>query len=325
MFNMQRLHVKFHDLSPVERGFEEAVLDGFTRHVKAIPCQYLYDAVGSALFDKICLTPEYYPTRTEIGILGSNADYIAEQMGPGVQIIELGSGASLKVRRLLERLSEPKGYVPVDVSREHLMRAAEDLCRSHPNIPVTAVCADYTSSSWLSALDGLPYTKRVAFFPGSSIGNFEPYESIQLMRHIGSLVGRGGDFLVGVDLKKDTSVLNAAYNDVAGVTAAFNLNLLERINRELGGDFDLRRFRHDATYSEDYGRIEIYIRSLIDQFVHISGRRFRLAAGERIHTEYSYKYTVPEFQALAHTAGFSSTRTWMDDDKYFSVHYLRAR
>ncbi len=322
---MRRLQVKFHDFSPVERGFEEAVLDGFKGHAKAIPCQYLYDVAGSALFDKICLTPEYYPTRTEVDILESNADFIAEQMGPGVQIIELGSGASLKVRRLLKRLSEPKGYVPVDVSREHLMHAAEDFSHSHPNIPVTAICADYTSSSWLSALDGLPYTKRVAFFPGSSIGNFEPIDAIQLMRHVRGLVGRGGDFLIGVDLKKDTSVLGAAYNDSTGVTAAFNLNLLERMNRELSGDFDLRRFRHEAIYNEDRGRIEIYIQSLISQLVHIAGRGFRLAAGERIHTEYSYKYTVPEFQALANTAGFSSTRTWTDSDKYFSVHYLRAR
>ena len=321
---MAQPKVKFHDLAPVEQSFSDAVLEGFRGSAKYIPCQYLYDAVGSALFDEICLLPEYYLTRAEIEILQANAGLIAEYVGPGIQLIELGSGSSQKVGVLLDRLIDPKGYVPVDVSGEHLRRAAQDLARSHPNIPVTAICADYTGTSWLSALNDLPYTRRVAFFPGSSIGNFEPAAAIDLMRHIRELLGPGGDLIIGIDLKKDTAILNAAYNDNAGVTAAFNLNLLERINRELGGDFNRSRFSHNAAYNEDRGRVEIYIQSLADQLVHISGRGFQLRAREHIHTEYSYKYTVQEFHAAARKAGFKSEETLMDRDEYFSVHCLRA-
>lgn len=321
---MPRSQIKFHDLSHVEQTFQDAVLGGFSRRAKAIPCQFLYDAAGSALFDEICRLPEYYLTRAELGILEANASLIAEKIGPGAQIIELGSGSSIKVKRLLHSLAEPNGYVPVDVSREHLLKAAGDLARNHPDIAVTAVCADYTTASWLPALGGLPYRRRVAFFAGSSIGNFEPDAAITLLKHIRRLVGRGGDLLIGVDLKKDAIALNAAYNDSAGVTAAFNLNLLNRINRELAGDFELDRFCHEAFYNEELGRIEIYIRSLADQLVNIAGRGFRLLAGERIHTEYSHKYSIQGFRALARSAGFGFLTTMVDDCGLFSVHHLRA-
>ena len=230
-------------------------------------------------------------------------------MGPGVQLIELGSGSSHKIRLLLDLLQDARGYVPVDISSEHLRRAAEAVARDHPAIPVTAICADYTVDFDLPPALQDGFTKRVAFFPGSTIGNLMPEEALALLRSCAALVGRGGDMLIGVDRKKPTPILDAAYNDSQGVTAAFNLNLLTRINRELGADFDLSRFAHLAFYNEAEGRIEIYIESRVDQLVHIAGHGFRLRAGERIHTEYSYKYGTEDFQAAwpAAPAGRRST------------------
>jgi dimethylhistidine N-methyltransferase len=319
---MTRPLVQFHDLARHEENFEAAILDGFRGAQKSIPCRFLYDERGSRLFDEICLLPEYYPTRTELGILEAAAPDIARLMGPGVQLIELGSGSSHKIRLLLDLLEDINGYVPVDISSEHLRRAAEAVARDHPAIPVTALCADYTLDFDLP--DGLQhgFRKRVAFFPGSTIGNLVPSEALALLRQCGRLVGRGGDMLVGVDRKKATPILNAAYNDSRGVTAAFNLNLLMRINRELGADFDLARFRHLGFYNEAEGRIEIYIESCVDQLVHIAGHGFRLAAGERIHTEYSYKYGIDDFQTLARRAGWTPIDCWSDAEELFSAHYL---
>ena len=314
--------VPFHDLAPQEESFEAAVLAGFARPQKSIPCRFLYDEHGSHLFDEICRLPEYYPTRTELGILEAAAPAIAARMGPGVQLIELGSGSSHKIRLLLDLLDEVR-YVPVDISAEHLRRAADSVARDHPTIPVTAICADYTADFTLPAPLQDGFRKRVAFFPGSTIGNLMPEEALALLRSCARLVGLGGDMLVGVDLKKATPILNAAYDDAQGVTAAFNLNLLTRINRELRGDFELSRFRHLAFYNEAEGRIEIYIESLADQLVHIAGRGFRLSAGERIHTEYSYKYDIDAFRGLARRAGWTPLEYWCDAEQLFSVHYLR--
>ena len=315
--------VQFHDFAHTEESFEAAILGGFRRAQKAIPCRFLYDERGSALFDQICLLPEYYPTRTELGILDAAAPAIAALMGPGIQLVELGSGSSHKIRLLLDLLVAISGYVPVDISSEHLRRAAEDVARDHPAIPVTAICADYTLEFDLPAglQDG--FSKRVAFFPGSTIGNLVADEALALLRRCGRLVGKGGDMLVGVDRKKAKPILDAAYNDSQGVTAEFNLNLLTRINRELGADFDLARFAHLGFYNEAEGRIEIYIESRVDQLVHIAGTGFRLAAGERIHTEFSYKYGVEEFQCLARRAGWTPLDHWSDAEGLFSVHYLR--
>ncbi len=315
--------VQFHDLAPREESFEAAVLAGFRSRSKAIPPRFLYDEAGSALFDRICRLPEYYPTRTEIGILEAAAPAIAARMGPGVQLIELGSGSSHKIRLLLDLLDHPAGYVPVDISGEHLRRAAEAVARDHPAIPVTAICADYTDHFELPEALQDGYAKRVAFFPGSTIGNLLPDEAAALLRNCARLVGRGGDMLIGVDLKKDKAVLDAAYDDAEGVTAAFNLNLLTRINRELGGDFDLGRFAHVAFYNPAESRIEIYIESKVDQLVHIAGHGFRLAEGERIHTEYSYKYGIDDFHALARRTGWTPLDHWVDSERLFSVHYLR--
>ncbi len=316
--------IDFHDLAPGEESFRDAVLKGLGAARKSIPCKFFYDARGSALFEEICRLPEYYPTRTETAILEGNAAEIAAQMGPHCRLIELGSGASHKARILLEALDRPAAYVAVDISREHLREAATSLAEDFPLLPVIAVCADYTRPFPMPPLPG-PRGKRVGFFPGSTIGNFEPAPAERFLANLAQILGPGGELLIGVDLKKDPAILEAAYDDPAGVTAAFNLNLLERINRELDGDLDIDRFEHVARYNAADGRIEIYIRSLADQEVAIAGRRIRFAAGELIHTEYSYKYAVAEFRALAARAGFRPVDTWTDPAELFSVHYFRLR
>jgi L-histidine Nalpha-methyltransferase len=314
----------FHDLAPGEESFRDALLNGLGRSPKSIPCKFLYDARGSALFEAICRVPEYYPTRTEIAILEQNAAEIAAQIGAHGRLIEFGSGASTKVRILLRALDRPAAYVPVDISREHLRDAAISLAEDFPSLAVVAVCADYTRPFPLPPLPG-PSGKRVGFFPGSTIGNFEPDAAVGFLANYARILGPGGEMLIGVDLKKDPAILNAAYNDRAGVTAEFNLNLLVRINRELDGDLDIERFEHVAFYNEAQGRIEIYIRSLVNQEAWIAGTHIHFATGELIHTEYSYKYSVPEFRALAARAGFRPVDTWTDLAELFSVHYFRLR
>jgi L-histidine Nalpha-methyltransferase len=312
----------FHDLAPSEGSFRDAIVNGLSREPKSLPCKFFYDARGSELFEQICRLPEYYLTRTEIAILEERAEEIAAQIGPHCRLIELGSGGSHKVRILLHALEAPAAYIPVDISRDHLREAAAQLAADFPELPVVAVCADYTRPFDLPKLPG-PAGKRVGFFPGSTVGNFEPQQVVRFLDHWAELLGPGGEMLIGADLKKDPEILDAAYNDRAGINAAFNLNLLERINRELGGDFDLDRFEHHAFYNSAAGRVELYLKSLAEQSVRVAGRRFRLAEGELIHTENSYKYAIPEFRALAARAGFRTIHTWTDRADLFSVHYLR--
>jgi dimethylhistidine N-methyltransferase len=312
----------FYDLAPGEDSFRDAVLNGFGRDRKSIPCQFLYDARGSALFEEICRLPEYYPTRSEVAILSENADDIAAKMGPHSRLIEFGSGGSHKARILLAALDRPAAYVPVDISREHLCQAAAGVAADFPLLPVIAVCADYAAAFRLPPLPG-PSGKRVGFFPGSTIGNFEPAAAERFLANCAQILGPAGEMMIGVDLKKDPLILQAAYNDRAGVTAAFNLNLLERINRELDGDLDVDQFAHLAFYNGREGRVEIYIESLADQEARVASQRFHFAARELIHTEYSYKYAVPEFRALAARAGFRPVDTWTDADDLFSLHYFR--
>jgi L-histidine Nalpha-methyltransferase len=314
----------FHDLAPGEESFRDAVLCGLGRARRAIPCKFFYDARGSWLFEEICRLPEYYPTRTEIAILEENSGDIAAHMGSHCRLIEFGSGASHKVRILLRALDRPVAYVPVDISRDHLRDAATSLAEDFPSVPVIAVCADYTRPFPLPTLPGA-MGKRVGFFPGSTIGNFEPDAAVAFLANYARVLGPGGEMLIGVDLKKETEILDAAYNDRAGVTAAFNLNLLERVKRELDCDLDIERFEHLAFYNEAEGRVEIYIRSLADQEAHIAGNRFKFTEDELIHTEYSYKYSVEEFRALAARAGFRPVDTWTDPAELFSVHYFRLR
>jgi L-histidine Nalpha-methyltransferase len=314
----------FHDLAPTEESFRDAVLAGLSHQPKALPCKFFYDARGSALFEEICQLPEYYLTRTEIAILEENAHEIASHLGPHCRLIELGSGASIKVRILLQALEAPAAYVPVDISRQPLREAAAQLAADFPKLSVIAVCTDYTRAFPLPALPG-PAGKRVGFFPGSTIGNFEPEAVVRFLRHCAELLGPRGEMLIGVDRKKPAEILDAAYNDRRGINAAFNMNLLERINRELDGQIDLARFEHLAFYNAEKGRMELYLRSLADQTVTIGERRFDFVEGERIHTENSYKYAIDEFHAMAARAGFLPVHTWTDRDALFSVHYLRQQ
>jgi dimethylhistidine N-methyltransferase len=314
----------FHDLAPGEESLRDAVFAGLGREPKTLPCKFFYDARGSALFEEICRLPEYYLTRTEIAILEQYAGAIAAHLGPHARLVELGSGASIKVRILLRALDTPAAYVAVDISREPLRAAAGRLAAEFPGLAVVAVCADYTRSFALPPLPG-PAGRRIGFFPGSTIGNFEPDAVVRFLRHCAELLGPGGEMLIGADLKKDPAILNAAYNDSAGINAAFNLNLLERINRELGGDLAVARFAHVAFYNETAGRMELYLESGAAQSATIAGRRFDFAAGERIHTENSYKYSIEEFRTLAAHAGFRPVDTWTDPEHLFSLHYFRQR
>jgi L-histidine Nalpha-methyltransferase len=312
----------FHDLAPGEDSFRDAVLAGLSGTPKSLPCKFFYDQRGSALFEAICEVPEYYLTRTELGILEGQAPAIAARIGPNCRLIELGSGASRKVRLLLSALDRPLAYVAVDISRGFLREAAARIAADFPELEVIAVCADYTRPFALPKISG-PAGKTVGFFPGSTIGNFEPEAVVAFLAHCGRLLGSGAEMLIGVDVKKDKKVLDAAYNDSQGLNAAFNLNLLHRVRNELDSDIAVDGFEHVAFYNPDQGRVELYIKSLKDQRAVIAGRRFSFAAGELIHTENSYKYAIAEFQTLAARAGFRALDTWTDADGKFSVHYLR--
>ena len=315
--------VTFHDLEPEPDDFETAVIEGLGQGAKSLPSKFFYDRAGSRLFDRICDLEEYYPTRTEIALLERHRGEIADIVGSGCHVIELGSGSGVKTRILLGGLTEPAAYTAVDISKEHLLEATNALALDFPAVHVFAMCADYTRPFDVPAPPGNPGAKRVGFFPGSTIGNLTPPEAVDLLATIGDLLD-GGDLLIGVDLEKDGKILTEAYNDREGVTAAFNMNLLARINRELDGDFDLDRFVHEAIYNEEEGRIEMHLVSLDDQGVSIGGRVFEFCAGETIHTENSYKFAVEDFHDLGRRAGFSPVHVWTDRDSLFSVHYLRA-
>lgn len=310
------------DLAPARDSFLDAVVNGLARARKSIPPKYFYDAVGARLFERICELPEYYPTRTEIAILASRAAEIAALVGPRAQLVEYGSGSDRKIRLLLDAFADPVAYMPVDISGEHLHQSADALARDYPGIEIAAVVADFTRPFPLPAPRRRPRSV-LGLFMGSSIGNFTPDEARMFLAGAARLL-RGGRLLIGVDLKKDAALLHAAYNDAAGVTAQFNLNLLDHINRELGADFDRTGFAHRAHYDAALGRIEMHLVSLRRQTVHVGGQAFAFAEGETIHTENSCKYTVEEFQSLALRAGWTPIQVWVDPDRLFSVHLLRA-
>lgn len=314
----------FVDLAPVEESFEEAVLAGLSRAEKAIPCRFLYDRRGSALFEAICELPEYYVTRTEMGILRARAGAIAKLVGPRAQLVEFGSGASRKVRLLLDALTDLVAYVPIDISKAFLRQAASGVAADFPDVEVSAICADYSEPRRLPVLPVVRGGRRVGFFPGSTIGNLMPDEAVSFLSGCREALGPGSGMLVGVDLKKDPTVLHDAYNDAAGVTAEFILNILDRMNRELSADFDRARFTYEAFYNAEAGRIEIYIVSTMAQIVTVARRPIAFTAGERLHVEYSYKYTIDEFGELARRAGFRPVECWADDARLFSVHYLQV-
>ncbi len=312
------------DTAPREAGFLEAVCAGLSEPQKQIPCKFFYDRAGSGLFEEICGLDEYYLTRTEIGLLTAHRAEIAGLIGAHADLVEFGCGSLVKVRILLGAMDRPSAFTPIDISRVHLLESAAELAAEYPDLEILPVCADYTKAVKLPRPRGGNAARKVGFFPGSSIGNFAPAAARDFLAVIAEMVGPGGDLVIGVDLKKDEAILNAAYDDAAGVTARFNLNLLRRVNRELGADFDLQRFRHRAHYNEAEGRVEMHLESLADQEVRLDGRVFAFAQGETIHTENSYKYSLTEFTALAEEAGFAATQAWTDDGNLFSIHYLRA-
>jgi dimethylhistidine N-methyltransferase len=304
--------------------FLRDVVHGLARPQKEIPCKYFYDARGSELFDEICGLDEYYLTRAELAVLREHAPQMAAMIGEDCELIEFGSGSATKTRLLLEHVRAPRAYLPVDIAKEHLERSSQALADRFPAVPVIAVLADFTAPLSLPAT-GSPNARRVVYFPGSTIGNFSPNAAVRLMRSIANLVGNGGGLLIGFDLDKDESIVWPAYNDRLGTTAAFNLNLLVRINRELGADFDLDAFCHRAPYVRAKERVEMHLESRERQVVTIAGSEFPFDRGETIHTECSYKYSPAHFGRLTSQAGFDLVGQWLDPHQYFSVQYLTAR
>ena len=301
--------------------FRDEVLAGLSKPPRQLPCKFFYDDQGAQLFRQICELPEYYVTRTEIEILRLHGAEMAAALGPQIELIGLGTGAGTKTKILLEELDRPAVYVPIDISKEQLENSSERFRKMFPNLQVLPVAADYLEPFELPLPRHLS-SRSVVYFPGSTIGNFEPDDASEFLSRLVELVGEGGGLLIGVDLQKDRHVIEAAYNDSAGVTAKFNKNLLARINRELGSDFDLAHWQHYAIYNPAEGRIEIYLISETDQTVHIGDQSFEFRAGEKILTEYSYKHTIGGFIMLARQAGFEFQQVWTDDEQWFGVFYF---
>src|SRR6266550_3057844 len=301
--------------------FADHVIGGLGDNPKWLSAKYFYDAAGSDLFEQITRLPEYYPTRTELKILQQNARAIAACIPLAAALVEFGTGSTRKARILLDAAPQIAAYVPVDISGEFLAQEAAALRRDVSNIAILPVAADFTRDFDLPPQ--IRARPRVGFFPGSTIGNFEPEDAAEFLRQAGRILGAGATMIVGVDLIKDEAVLNAAYDDAAGVTAKFNLNVLRRMNSELGGNFDLSAFRHRAFYNAADHRIEMHLESLKAQSVAVAGRSFEFRKGETIHTENSYKYTVESFRALAEVAGWRPVATWTDENEYFAVHALK--
>ncbi len=317
--------IRFRDDGPQVEDFKAAVLAGLSGKPKTLPCKFFYDKAGSELFDRICALEAYYPTRTEIGLLERHGPEFAEIIGSFCHVIEFGSGSSVKIRLLLAALDRPGAYTAIDISRAHLIEAAGRIADGFPDLAVEAICADYTRGVAVGAAAEAADGMRVGFFPGSTIGNFTPEEARDFLALVAGTLGKGAVLLIGVDLKKDEALLIAAYNDHEGISAAFNENLLVRINRELGGDFDLAGFSHDAPYNRGLGRIEMHLVSTRPQTVHVDGHAFAFGEGESIHTENSYKYTIEEFRGLARSAGFEPISAWTDAGAMFSIHFLGVR
>jgi dimethylhistidine N-methyltransferase len=311
--------------SPAERGrrieneFAAAVLTGLRHHQKELPCKFFYDEEGSRLFDLICDLAEYYPTRTETKLLRDKAGEIARAIGADVELIEFGAGSLAKAGIVLDALKNPRAYVPIDISGDYLREMAVKLERTFPHLAVHPVVADFTKPLKLPSTGA----RRVGFFPGSTIGNFTRAEALAFLRRAAALL-KGGGLLIGVDLVKDPAILHAAYNDAAGVTEAFNKNILARANKELDANFDLDAFAHYAFYNPTHQRIEMHLMSIDDQRVQVAGETVSFHEGETIHTENSHKYTVEGFRELAMEAGFTPREAWSDPARLFSMHWLEA-
>jgi dimethylhistidine N-methyltransferase len=309
------------ELPPAGSDFLADVIAGLSSNPRTLPCKYFYDERGAALFQKICELREYYITRSELDILDRNRAEIASHLGANIELIGLGTGAGTKTRILIEALESPSVYIPVDISEKQLRESTALFQKIFPDLEILPVCADYLQPVVLPS-SSRKAARNIVYFPGSTIGNFQPTEAEEFLRRVANVCRQNGGLLIGADLKKDPHVLEAAYNDSTGVTAQFNLNLLDRINRELGADFDLDQWRHRAIYNSDAGRIEMHLISEIDQFVHVDERKFHFRRGGKIITEFSYKYAPEEFAAVAGKAGFEFVRMWTDDARLFGVFYL---
>lgn len=312
----------YYEFEHTDEDFLADIVEGLSQPQKRILSKYFYDQRGSQLFEQITRLPEYYLTRTEVALLHSHAAEFAELIGPHASLVEFGSGSSTKVRVLLDALEAPSAYIPIDISRDHLIDSAKGLAEAYPELLVVPVAADYTQP--LELPDTPNQVVRIGFFPGSTIGNFSHAEAVDFLHTVATELGTDNGLLIGVDLKKEPAILHAAYNDAAGITAKFNLNILHHINRELGADFNLDGFTHDARWQPEKGSIEMHLVSTHKQTVRIDGHVFEFAQGESIHSEDSHKYTIEEFHALAAEAGWHANRHWTDADNLFSIHYLRV-
>lgn len=316
--------IAVHDCEPAIEAMRDDVLRGLAQDPKTLPSQYLYDERGARLFESICETEEYYLTRTEIAILKQNMGAIVDRIGPGALIIEPGSGSGTKTQLLLENLEEPAGFVPIDMAKQQLAKVAAHVDQRFPDLDVMPVCADFTDGYDVPPCENA-VRKRVAYFPGSTIGNFTPPVAVGVLQHMAKVCDDDGGVLIGVDLEKERAILEPAYDDAAGVSSEFALNYLVRLNRELGADFKLGQFGYEAPYNATHGRIEMALVSRCRQVAHIDGAAVSLDAEERVRTEYSYKYSPDEFAALAAQAGLEVTGFWTDPDRLFSVQYLSPR
>lgn len=308
-----------YDFKPAVGDFRSEVIEALRQTPKRLPCKYLYDHRGSVLFDKICTLDDYYPTRTEMGLLRDIMPEVNQAIGDARTIIEFGSGGNIKIRILLDGLDDVHTYVPIDISREHLALSSEDLQSDHEDLNVISVCADYTKPFPLpDEIESIP--ERLVFFPGSTIGNFERGDVTALIQSMKQAAGPHGKLLLGADLIKDLDVLKKAYNDSEGVTADFNMNLLVRINNELGGDFDLDRFHHEGRFNPEAQRMEMHLVSEADQTASINGETFEFKEGETIFTESSHKYTTDGLAEMFEDHGFKREKVWMDDKQWYSIH-----
>jgi dimethylhistidine N-methyltransferase len=312
------------DLEPASADFLKEAIAGLSASPRTLPCKFFYDERGSELFQKICELPEYYVTRAELQILKKQGRDIAKHLGSGIELIGLGTGAGTKTRLLLDELHAPIAYVPVDISKEQLQQSSAQFRKLFPDLEVLPVCADYLQPVVLPTPKRKP-TRKIIYFPGSTIGNFEPDIALDFLQRIRRVAEEHGGLLIGVDLQKDRNVLESAYNDAQGITAQFNLNLLTRANRELGTDFDLNYWKHRAIYNSEAGRIEMHLLSETEQTVHLADHVFHFRTGEKIVTEYSYKHTPEGFSALAAKAGFRLAHMWTDDAHLFGVFYFVAQ
>jgi dimethylhistidine N-methyltransferase len=310
------------DLAPAEEDIRTVVMDGLSASPRTLPPRLFYDHAGSELFERICDLPTYYLTRTELAILDRDLPEMAQGVGPDTLIFEYGSGAGVKTRKLLHALPRPAGYVPIEISRQALLDSVDRLAEAFPDLPIQPVCADYNQPVDRPAALTDAARRSVLFFPGSTLGNLHPEDARGLFRRTRDLVGPGGGMLLGVDLIKSPDLLIPAYADPQGVTAAFNLNLLRRLNREVGADFDLKRWEHRAVWNDEAARMESHLVSVGEQAVHVGGRRFAFDSGDGIWTESSYKFTPDAVAELAE--GFDLKHQWTDDRGWFAVMYLEA-